>query len=171
METPRRYMMATTAHHMMGDVSSDEPNICEIDSEDEEYYIGNWVAGLEFPEVKFPKATTRELTADEKSYHNGHVLIMGRTIIGVIHIPDAPNAVPISNEPVVVYTRNAVYRLGKAGEKGIRAIVKDGSALTFGWCVVKSLMLHRPLVLMGLHGQDPVIPFVSSEVDHTDPPL
>jgi len=153
---------------MMGDISSDEPDICEIDGEDEENYIGTWVQGHGFMEVKFPKATTRELTDDEKIYHNGRVLMMGRTPMGTIQIPDAPNTAPVPNEPVVVYTRNSVYRLGKAGEKGTRAIVKDGVALSFGWCVIKSLMLHRPLVLMGLHGTDPVIPFVSSEVQHID---
>lgn len=61
----------------MGDISSDVPTLCDIDGEDEENYIGNWVDGWEFVEVKFPKKTTKELTDDEKSYHNGRTLMMG----------------------------------------------------------------------------------------------
>ena len=73
MDTPRRYMMATVAYHRLSDISSDHPTLCDIDSEDEENYIGNWVDGFGFVEVRFPKATTRELTDDEKSYHSSTV--------------------------------------------------------------------------------------------------
>lgn len=169
MDTSRRYMMATVAHHQLGDISSDRPTLCDIDSEDEENYIGNWVDGFGFVEVKFPKATTRELTDDEKNFHNGRILMMGTQLAGIIQIPDAPNIVPISDRPMVVHTHNSIYRLGQANKKGVRAIIKDGGTLSFDWCVVKSLMLHRPLVLMGLHGENPVIPFVSSTVEYIDP--
>ena len=170
MDMPRRYMMATVAHHQLGDISSGQPTLCDIDSEDEENYIGNWVDGFGFMEVRFPKVTTRELTDNEKSYHNGRVLMMGNQFAGLIQIPDAPNAVPIPCEALLVYTRNSIYRLGKADEKGIRIIIKNAAAMSFNLCVVKSLMLHRPLVLMGLHGENPVIPFVSSTVEYIDSP-
>ena len=61
----KKYMMATKAIHQLGDISRDEPDICLIHDQDEENYIGNWVTGFGFVDVKFPKATTRELTSKE----------------------------------------------------------------------------------------------------------
>ncbi len=166
MDTPRHYMMATVAHHQLDDISSDQAALCDIDGEDGENYIGNWVDGFGFVEVRFPKATTRELTGDEKNKHNGRVLMMGTQFVGLIQIHDAPNAIPIPQEAVLVYTRNSIYILGKADEKGVRIIIKNGVVMFFERCVVKSLMLHRPLVVMGLQGDEPVIPFVSSTVEY-----
>ena len=73
---PGRYMIATTAIHQLGDISRDEPDICAIYSETETDYIGNWVTGFGFVDVRFPKATTRELTEAEKnSYREMRVRI------------------------------------------------------------------------------------------------
>jgi hypothetical protein len=73
--TPReiepRYMMATTAIHMLGDISSDAPDLCSVHAETDTDYIGSWVCGLGFFNVKFPKATTRPLTPAERDYWNG----------------------------------------------------------------------------------------------------
>ena len=66
-----RYMMATKAIHQLGDISRDEPNLCVVYDEDEENYIGNWVTGLGFIDVKFHKSTTRELTEAEHEKYNG----------------------------------------------------------------------------------------------------
>ncbi len=114
MSTLRHYMMATVARHMMGDISRDEPDLCEIDNEDSDNYIGTWVQGFGFMEVQFPKATTRELTADEKNRYHGHTIMMGRTPLGVIQIPDAPNATPIpcgrgwrNRSPLSISRRNS----------------------------------------------------------------
>ncbi len=60
-----KYMMATTALHKLGDISRDEPDICHIQEEIDDYYIGSWVTGYGFIGVKFPKETTRELTPEE----------------------------------------------------------------------------------------------------------
>lgn len=65
-----KYMMATTAIHQLGDISNDTPDICVIYSEDEDNYIGNWVTGYGFINVKFPKSTTRELTQEEKDKYS-----------------------------------------------------------------------------------------------------
>ena len=70
MDIPK-YMMATTAIHQLGDISRDEPDICQIYGEDAENYIGNWVAGFGFIDVKFPKATTRDLTPAEVKHYDG----------------------------------------------------------------------------------------------------
>ena len=62
------YMMATKAIHKLGDISSSEPDICRIESEDDENYIGRWVCGMGFVHVKFPKSSTRKLTSEEVEY-------------------------------------------------------------------------------------------------------
>ena len=65
-----KYMMATTAIHKLGDISSEEPDICSVVDEDEDNYIGSWVTGFGFFNVKFPKSSTRELTSVEVEYYN-----------------------------------------------------------------------------------------------------
>ena len=62
-------MMATTAIHQLGDISSEEPDICVIYDEDDKNWIGNWVYGFGFFNIRFPKATTRELTSEEIEYY------------------------------------------------------------------------------------------------------
>jgi hypothetical protein len=63
---PNRYMMATQAFHLLGDISSPEPDICVITEVDENGdYIGRWLTGFGFIHVRFPKETTRELTPEE----------------------------------------------------------------------------------------------------------
>lgn len=69
-----KYMMATKATHKVGDLSRDEPDLCVIYNEDAENYIGNWQTGYGFVEVKFPKATTFELTEDQKNFYRSKVL-------------------------------------------------------------------------------------------------
>ncbi len=68
--TISKYMMATTAIHKLGDISSDEPDLCHIYHEDDENYYGMWVTGMGFFDVKFPKETTRELTVEEIEKYN-----------------------------------------------------------------------------------------------------
>jgi len=51
----------------------DEPDLCQVFREYEEYYSGNWVEGFGFIDVKFPKETTRELTDEEIEYYNGKI--------------------------------------------------------------------------------------------------
>jgi hypothetical protein len=69
-----KYMMATTAIHQLGDISRKTPDLCRVHKEDKENYIGSWVTGLGFIEVKFPKETTRDLTeAEIEKYNNQYV--------------------------------------------------------------------------------------------------
>ena len=69
-----KYMMATKAIHMTGDISRDEEDLCHVHAESKENYIGSWVTGIGFMEVKFPKETTRDLTAEEvKKYNLMHI--------------------------------------------------------------------------------------------------
>lgn len=76
--TFRRYMMATKATHKIGDISRDEPDLAAIHGEEGDDYIGNWVSGFGFIDVRFPKATTRELTeAERERYAAGSVRLAG----------------------------------------------------------------------------------------------
>jgi len=84
-ERKARYMMATKAIHKLGDISRDAPedgvygveNLCVVYDEDKENYIGNWVTGFGYMEVKFPKSTTRELTEEEKAKCDGAQIAIG----------------------------------------------------------------------------------------------
>ena len=95
-----RYMMATTAILNLGDISSKEPDLCVIYSEDEENYIGNWVTGFDFIDVKFPKATTRELTDEEKEKWNGQQIAGGGSPIGTIWTKEMPRS-EATESPVI----------------------------------------------------------------------
>jgi len=66
----KKYMMATKAIHQLGNISRDEEDLCFIHGEEAENYIGNWVTGFGFINVKFPKETTRELTNKEIEKYN-----------------------------------------------------------------------------------------------------
>lgn len=78
MPTTDRFMMATAAHHAFGDISRDEPDLAVIYGEDEDAYLGQWVTGFGFLNVRFPKATTRELTGEERQrYASGFVELNG----------------------------------------------------------------------------------------------
>jgi hypothetical protein len=43
-----RWMMATTAHHVTGDISRDEPDLACIYGEADDHFIGKWATGLGF---------------------------------------------------------------------------------------------------------------------------
>lgn len=71
-----KYMMATKAVHQLGDISSDEPDLCFIKEQTDEDYIGQWVTGFGFINVHFPKASTRELTSEEvERFNNTNIQI------------------------------------------------------------------------------------------------
>jgi len=68
--------MGTVAHHMLGDISREKFDYFWIDSEDDESYYGAWVTGFGFINVRFPKDTTRELTEDERLFHETHRVVI-----------------------------------------------------------------------------------------------
>ncbi|MGI5247591.1 hypothetical protein [Dactylosporangium sp. CA-139066] len=69
-----RYMMATVAHHKLGDISRDKPALAVIYGETDTDWIGQWAAGFGLVNVRFPKATTRELTEAEKAHYRTKVV-------------------------------------------------------------------------------------------------
>lgn len=79
------YVMATRATHQLGDLSRDVPDLACIYGEDGDDWIGAWVTGMGFTNVRFPRAACRELTAEERQrYARLYVETAGRvTPIGV----------------------------------------------------------------------------------------
>ena len=82
-ETPNsfpRYMMATTAtwtNKLTGkvvDVSENKPDICHVEREDTNDFVGMWIYGRGMVDVRFPKATTRPLTEEELDDFDGKIV-------------------------------------------------------------------------------------------------
>ena len=71
------YLMGTEAYHLLGDISSDEPDILRASFETEDYYIGSWITGFGFFNVCFPKKTTRELTKEELEKYSKMYIQLG----------------------------------------------------------------------------------------------
>lgn len=69
------YMIATKTYHKLGDLSREyqemsSENLCYINKEIDDVYIGSWVTGYGFFNVMFPKETTRNLTEKEIEHFN-----------------------------------------------------------------------------------------------------
>ena len=71
------FMMATKAMHKLGDLSSDTPDLCVIYGEDEENYIGSWIYGFGYFDVRFPKSTTRDLSEEDLQCYTGQRVRIG----------------------------------------------------------------------------------------------
>lgn len=71
------YMIGTRALHKLGDISRDGGDLCIIFGKMRGYYIGNWITGLGFVDVKFPIATTRHLSREDKRRYNGKRIALG----------------------------------------------------------------------------------------------
>jgi hypothetical protein len=85
-------MMATEAFDKLGNISRDNPDVCVIFEEDEGNYYGNWVTGFGFTNVRFPKATTRELTAEEKDRYDGVGIQIGNGFVQILCVKDQAEA-------------------------------------------------------------------------------
>ena len=69
--------MATIASHQMGDLTRRPADICTVFKKTKDNYIGNWVTGFGFVEVKFPIGSTRNLTKKEIAKYDGMPMSMG----------------------------------------------------------------------------------------------
>ena len=94
-----KYMMATKAFHQLGEISNKEPDLCVVSEEDADHYIGNWVYGLGFVNVKFPKWSTFDLTKEEVTKYNGQRLVMSSLATGKPSYEMAP--IKIAGAPVI----------------------------------------------------------------------
>lgn len=58
----------TTAIHKIGDISRPDGDYFIARKYEDGYFIGEWVTGFGFIDVKFPEETTRELTEGEREW-------------------------------------------------------------------------------------------------------
>lgn len=84
-----RYMIATVAHHKLGDISRDNPDLAIVYDETDADFIGEWATGIGFVNVRFPKATTRELTENERERYGRAFLVTGDRVTP-IRLDDDP---------------------------------------------------------------------------------
>lgn len=61
-------MMGTTAIHLLGDISRKTPDYFAIDSEDDDNFYGAWLTGFGYVNVRFPKSSSRKMTAEEAEW-------------------------------------------------------------------------------------------------------
>jgi hypothetical protein len=146
-------MMATKAQHQLGDISQDTPGICIVHSEEGDNWIGNWIFGFGFMNVKFPKATTRELTQEEKEkYHNTWVAV-GSQFRYQLKTNMPENLEPkLRDKAITVTTRNSTYRFGPADENGKRTIAREGKSLKHTVCKIEYLAIGEELLAKWLDG-------------------
>lgn len=105
---PIKYMMATKAEHeFAGDISREEPDLCQVSKEADDFYVGSWVTGFGFIDVKFPKETTRELTDAESEYYDGREIgIPGSWAYELTtKLPEPKEPVEIPKECLIVEKR------------------------------------------------------------------
>ena len=70
-------MWGTTALHQLGDISRDKGDFCVVDDKlIDGNYIGNWVTGFGFIEVKFPANTTKTLTRKQRYNFNKSTIVL-----------------------------------------------------------------------------------------------
>ena len=83
-----KYKMATVAHHKLGDISSDEPDLCFVYAEDENNWYGQWCTGFGFFDVRFPKESTRDLTKEELAIYRKKRVLLNGVDVGTAIPPD-----------------------------------------------------------------------------------
>jgi hypothetical protein len=141
-----RYMMATKAMHMLGDISRETPDLCFIEKEEGENYVGSWVEGHGFFNVKFPKETTRELTEEEKDKYNGMQIQIGGNPLFIIKMRENP----VSKSSIIVRTRNSIYRFGSDAGNGVRTVSRDGNPLGFAQCKINFLAEGKSMMFYAI---------------------
>lgn len=79
----RDYIMSTNkirhgteAHHMLGDISRPSGDYFIVDQDDGDDYVGHWLTGFGFIEVRFPKHTTRDISDDERTWLAEHPVVI-----------------------------------------------------------------------------------------------
>ena len=65
------HLMGTKAYHQLSEISRDKPGIFHAAHETDDYWIGSWVEGFGFFDVRFPKDTSRALTKEEVAHYEG----------------------------------------------------------------------------------------------------
>ena len=58
------YILATEAHHKLGDISREIEAVAYFGESDDDNYYGSWAEGFGFFNVKFPKKTSTIISED-----------------------------------------------------------------------------------------------------------
>lgn len=75
-------MIGKNAFHLLGDISRSSGDICLVDGETPDFFIGSWITGYGFFDVLFPKKTTRDLTDQEvRKWNKRGIQIGGGPVI------------------------------------------------------------------------------------------
>lgn len=101
-EIPPRYMMATIAIHKLGNISRETPQLCNVYGEDDKNFIGSWVEGFGFINVKFPKEATRDLTEKEKKNWNGKLIAINDTPAYIVRAKGNDKAELHKDPPIII---------------------------------------------------------------------
>ncbi len=162
-----RFMMATKASHTMGDISRDSPSLCIVYGEEDEHWVGRFLTGFGFCDIRFPKKTTREPTKQEKEIWNGEAFGVGGRVLNVVVFP----GFGVPKRAIVVKTNNDTYRFGKAEVDWTRTIVCDGKPLDFSTGKIILLKVGRQMVVDKLDGNEWVTTTVLSVESEKRPRL
>lgn len=158
-----RYMMATKAVHKLGDISRETPSLCVVYGEEGDQWVGRFLIGHGFFDVRFPKETTRELTKDEKKEWNGSAFGPGGLTMDVVIFP----GFGVPKHAIVVKTKNSTYRFGKAEKDGMRTITRDNHPLDFSRAKITFLKVGRSILADTFDGREwgtsPVISIVAKK--------
>lgn len=86
-----RYVMATKATHQLGDLSRDVPDLAWITGEDGDNWVGVWITGFGYIDVRFPKTTTRDLTPAEREHYAGQFVELNGEVQPMLADDQCPN--------------------------------------------------------------------------------
>jgi len=86
------------AIHKLGDIGREIDDYIQIHSETDEYYIGNFVEGYGFIDVKYHKSDCRNLTQDEINKMNKKCYSINGNIIGKYRLDNDGNIIPWTDE-------------------------------------------------------------------------
>ncbi len=112
-----KYMQASTAYHMLGDLSR-KKDVCLVTRENEKYYIGHWldyVTNNRFVSLLFPKSECQEIK--------------------------------ISKNRIIVRTLNSTYLFGEENSEGTRSVERKEETLLFASCKIKLLVEGKIMIL------------------------
>ena len=79
-----KYMTAGTSYFPNGKFFSQKPDLCVVWGIKGDEYIGQYVYGTGFINIRFLRETTRNLNKAERKEHNGRKLCLSGVIIGKI---------------------------------------------------------------------------------------
>lgn len=69
-------MWGTVAHHQLGEISRPDGDFFHVTDEKDEHYVGQWLTGYGFINVRFPKDGVREISWIERRWLAEHPVVI-----------------------------------------------------------------------------------------------